>query len=215
MLPTLDQKVAEFQNSKSTSQKRYLIPKRKKFVVSRRTDQEIAGLLSKQRERGIFEGLLISVVSRVEAHLQECVRVAINRYPEKITILADDKFGIPLDMVLEADDKLMIMEEYVAAKCEGFLYLPPKKYIEKIEKILSISINKNVAADYLELKACRDLIIHNSGVINRAYKSKAGNKARGEIDARVEVDKEYFNHMIEVAKAFAGSIMDGVENKFG
>jgi hypothetical protein len=43
-----------------------------------------------------------------------------------------------------------------------------------------------------EKKAGRDLLIHNSGIVNRAYLDKAGPKARYAIGDRMVIDRRYF-----------------------
>jgi hypothetical protein len=83
MLPELQRKAEDYKRSKVTSERLYSVPKKGMRLGTHRTDQEISRLLQEQYERGVFESLLISVISRVEAHLQECVRIAHRRVSKK------------------------------------------------------------------------------------------------------------------------------------
>ena len=59
------------------------------------------------------------------------------------------------------------------------MFAKPKDYIDAFRKILSINLNDDLVSDYIEIKASRDIIVHNLGEINKLYIDKAGSKARG------------------------------------
>lgn len=42
-----------------------------------------------------------------------------------------------------------------------------------------------------EIKAARDILEHNAGVVNETYRKKAGKSARYEIGEHVEIDDAY------------------------
>lgn len=63
------------------------------------------------------------------------------------------------------------------------------------------------------MKASRDLIIHNGGRINQLYLDKAGRKARGGIDDKLDIDEDYFEEVIMNAKALSGAIQRETEKK--
>ena len=70
-------------------------------------------------------------------------------------------------------------------------------------------------SDYIEIKATRDLLVHNAGRINHIYISKAEDKARGDIGDKVVIDENYFNHCIAVMKRVSVVVQRDIESKFG
>ena len=59
-----------------------------------------------------------------------------------------------------------------------------------------------------EMKAARDLLIHNSGVVNKTYLEKAGPKARYAAGEKVVIDRQYFDDCWLLAKQLVDDIAD-------
>jgi hypothetical protein len=53
-------------------------------------------------------------------------------------------------------------------------YGSPERYFEYIENVLSIQIEKELKDTFAEIKASRDIIVHNSGIANEIYVGKRG-----------------------------------------
>jgi hypothetical protein len=45
-----------------------------------------------------------------------------------------------------------------------------------------------------EMTAARDLIIHNSGIVNKTYLDKAGTKARYAVGDQLVIERPYFDY---------------------
>jgi hypothetical protein len=69
--------------------------------------------------------------------------------------------------------------------------------------------------DYYEIAATRDLLVHNSCVVNDLYVEKAGAKVRGAVGERLIVDKTYFYGALGKMKRVSGAIKRDVERKYG
>jgi hypothetical protein len=214
MRPELKRRGEELRASKSKSKKRYPVPKRDRTVTSRRRDSDVGQIFIAQYERGIFETNIVSIVSRVEAFVQECMAVAVFNQPHKLTILGD-KSGIPLDLFLEHSERTVLLRSYIALRCQALMFGKPKEYLAAAAKVLSITIKDSIISDFVEVKASRDIIIHNLGVINRMYLDKAGPKARGQLGGELIVDADYFEQVVMTAKLLSGAIQKATEEKFG
>lgn len=59
---------------------------------------------------------------------------------------------------------------------------------------------------FAEMKAARDLLIHNSGIVNKTYLDKAGPKARYTAGDQVMIDRPYFNDCWALAKKLVDDI---------
>ncbi len=213
MRPELKSRAETLAASTSKAKRRYSVPKRGGIVQSRRRDSEIAQIYQAQFDRGMFETNIVAIVSRVEAFVQECLVIVISHHPGKLSIIAD-KEGIPIDLFLEHKSRDDLLERYVALRCEGLMFGKPAEYLDKAAKILSIEIDDDLIKDYIEIKASRDIIVHNLGEINRLYVDKAAEKARGAVGDELVVNRTYFKHVLVTAKTLSGAIQREVEKVY-
>ena len=211
--PELKKRADALRSSKSKAKKPYPVPKRKGMVTSKRRDEDIGLIFSAQHQRGIFETNIVSMVSRVEAFIQDCIAIVANAYPKKLSILAD-KNGIPLDLFLEHESRDDVIRRFVSLKCEGLMFSKPAEYLDKAAKVLSIELDEETVQNFLEIKTSRDIIIHNGGLINKIYVEKVGDKRRGEAGEELVIDDAYFKHVIVTLKALSGSIQAQTESRF-
>jgi hypothetical protein len=212
MRPELKRRADELRNSKSKLKRKYPVPKRDKSVTSMRRDSDVGQVFQAQYERGIFETHIISIVSRVEAFIQECLIIAIRDQPRKLGILGDK--GIPLELFLEHASHDDLLESFIALRCQDLMFGKPAEYLAKVLKVLSIEIGDDILQAYIEMKASRDVIIHNQGEINQLYVDKAGDKKRGAVGDELIVDADYFEDVIKNAKRLSGAIQRKTELKY-
>jgi hypothetical protein len=207
--PHLKLRAKELRASGFKGKKRYSVPKENRTIESRRTDADIGQLYQAQLERGIFETNIVNIVSRTEAFLLECLNIAIAEYPKKLTVLAD-RAGIPVDLFLEHEDREIVLERYIASRCEALMFSKPKDYLDIFQKVLAISLKDELLLEYIEIKASRDIIVHNVGEINKLYIDKAGKppsgKARGAEGDELVIDKAYFKRVVTTVKKLSGAI---------
>lgn len=72
-------------------------------------------------------------------------------------------------------------------------YKSPQEFSEALNSLLSINLLECPAFHkYMELKATRDIYIHNRGVANEIYLRKAGNHARVTAQQPLPVNIQYF-----------------------
>jgi hypothetical protein len=194
--------------------KRYEVPKGSATAVSLRRDDDVGLIFRAQYLRGLFETNIVNMVSRAEAFIQECAALAVCEFPEKIGILSE-KAGIPADLLLTYDTKEQILKRFVALRCEALMFGKPSEYMDKIQRVLSIELDADLCAQYIELKASRDIIVHGRGEINRLYVDKAGAQRRGDVGEELEIDLEYFKHVLVTLKDLSKSIQRETESRFG
>lgn len=208
--PELKKRAEKLRASTSKAKKPYVVPKRASSVLSKRRDEDIGNVFMAQHERGIFETHIVSMVSRTEAFLQDAVSIVACAYPKKLSILAD-KSGIPLDLFLESEERDDVIRRFVALRCEGLMFSKPADYLDKTAKVLAIELDDGIVSDFIEIKASRDIIIHNSGRINKHYVEKAAEQRRGETGDELEIDRDYFKHVLVTLKTLSGSIQSKTE----
>jgi hypothetical protein len=211
--PDLKKRADKLRSARSKVKRPYLVPKRTGSVFSRRRDEDIGLIFQAQCERGVFETNIVSLVSRTEAFIQDSLAIVASAYPQKLSILAD-KGGIPLDLFLEHEEREDVIWRFVAMKCEGLMFGKPSEYLEKAGKVLTIELDNNVVKEFIEIKASRDIIIHNRGRINKLYTEKAGDQRRGEDGDELVIDRTYFRHVIVTLKQLSDDIQSKTEEKY-
>jgi len=211
--PDLKKRAEALRATKSPVKRSYRVPKNDMTVLSKRRDADIGTIFLAQYERGVFETNIVSLVSRTEAFIQDCLAIVACSYPNKLSVLAD-KNGIPLDLFLEHSTREDVIRRFVTMKCEGLMFGKPSEYLDKAAKVLSIELDAELVKTFIEIKASRDIIIHNGGRINKLYLDKAGNQRRGQEGEELVVDRAYFKHVIVTLKSLSGQIQRKTEDKY-
>jgi hypothetical protein len=110
--------------------------------------------------------------------------------------------------------KTTLSEESRQEKVLKFTFLPPYKQFEYFEQyILSDTIEQILINQLIELKASRDLIVHNDGNINKKYMDKAGLLARGELGDAINITNEYFGNSLSTIKSIIGQITSQLQRQ--
>jgi len=145
--------------------------------------------LTKLPVDGIFQ-----LVTITETMLNDILRLIMIEYPKKIP----NKKKIDVGNILLCDSiekaKLNIVDDIL----NELTYKSPKDYAEEFNKYSGVNLFENpVFHNYIELKATRDVHIHNNGNANETYTSKAGVLARSKPDHFLPVTLQYFLQMYE------------------
>lgn len=209
----------ETELSASTRQgaRKYLVPGATGTQQVERKDKELASVFGSHADTRIYQSFLVTAVSDFEAFLSKVIEYVLREYPRKLTIAVQGVStgkDIPIGVVLDAETIAETIDWAIERALHSLFYASPVEYLAYLKKVVSINTSKPQYQDYFEIKATRDLIIHNSGVINATYLTKAGEKARGESGAAVEVDKEYFEHCLAVLKRLSWYIRSDAEKEF-
>jgi hypothetical protein len=215
--PLLAQTKSEFENSKSKSDRRYHVPSVGQRKVAKRTDQELEAIYIHFSSNGLYEAFFVTAVSQFESFLGDVLLTFLNFYPLRI---AEAVQGIPVCPNISphdlegAKDKDQLVQMVLSEHVGNVFRQRPCQYMAYVAKLLSVS-NDPSFADYYEVAATRDLVVHNNGLVNALYLDKAGKKAREAIGAKVPVDKQYYYGALAILKKVAGAIKRDIETKYG
>lgn len=129
------------------------------------------------------------LVTTTEALLGDVVRTVIVRHPQKLGA----KRSIQLQAILEAQSLEEVHLRATDALLNELSYKSPAEFSEALDNLLSINLLECPAFHkYVELKATRDIYVHNRGIVNETYLKKAGSHARARTGAVLPVDIPYF-----------------------
>lgn len=183
-----------------------------------RDANQLSDLLDLASAHGIYEQFLVSAVARTEDYLQEVLKIVLKWFPEKLALAIDGRQvekNIPLDVLLESSTVEEIMDKIIEKYLLSAFYGSPERYFDHAQSILSIKIEEELRESFAEIKAARDIIIHNSGIANEIYVSRAGTKARAHSAQRLEIDQKYFDGAIHIMKKLTHSVYSKTLERFG
>lgn len=138
---------------------------------------------------GIYQLVII-----IEATLGDLVRKVVARYPNKLST----KRQISTQKVLEANSIEELHVTAIDSLLNDLSYKSPREFASELESILSINVVECPAYHhYIEMKATRDILIHNQGIANETYVAKAGSHARVPAGGRLPTTQSYFLEVYE------------------
>lgn len=149
--------------------------------------------------------------------MSDVSRVMFLAYPKKLGIASKDIPPCPTvsaGEIAEAEDVGALLEQVIDAHLTGVFRQRPSLYVSYICKVVGID-HDPCFDDYYEILATRDLVVHNSSVVNKLYLDKAQMKARGEIGNVLKIDRLYFEHSLAQLKRVSGVVKRDVEKTFG
>lgn len=215
--PLLVEARARYEGSKSKSDRRYYVPSVDRQKFAKRTDKELKEIYDRFTSTGLFESFLVRSLSQFEFFLADLLVVFLDHYPQRITEVVQ---GIPAcpgvsaKDLMAAQNKDELVRRVVADHVSNVFRQRPNLYMAYVSKLLTVK-NDPSFADYYEVAATRDLVVHNSGIVNALYIEKAGGKARGALGEKIAVDESYFSSALAKLKKVSGAIKRDVEKKYG
>ncbi|HEY0056898.1 MAG TPA: hypothetical protein VGB63_16225 [Pedobacter sp.] len=132
---------------------------------------------------------IYQLVTTIEALLGDILRDTLIAFPNKIS----NKRKLDFELVLEANSLEEIKFALVNTIINELSYKSPKDFAEEFNKYIGVNLlEKPTFHRYIELKATRDIFIHNQGIANEIYLAKADTLARVESGVYLPVDIQYF-----------------------
>lgn len=132
---------------------------------------------------------IYQLVTLIEAMFGDILRAIIIKHPKKI----GSKKNIIAANVLNFNSIEEIKYFIADSILNELSYKSPKEFSYEFNKYTSINmIESPLYHQYIELKATRDIYIHNKGVANEIYLSKSGSHARVKLSELLPVDVQYF-----------------------
>ncbi len=94
--------------------------------------------------------------------------------------------------VLRAVSREEIVSGVILRQLDGLKYEHLREWFAAVNKAVQLDCPAEDEIDALaEIKAARDILEHNAGVVNEVYRRKAGKRARYGVGDRVELDDAY------------------------
>lgn len=132
---------------------------------------------------------IVQLVTITETMLGDIIRAVVARYPQKL----GGKRNISIQAVLESTTLEEVHLRATDTLLNELAYKSPAEFSEAMNQLLSVNLLECPAFHrYMEIKATRDIFIHNQGVANDVYIRKAGTHARARSGVSLPADIQYF-----------------------
>jgi hypothetical protein len=125
-------------------------------------------------------------VSVAETFLADLVRLWVTAYPFH--------FRTPVDVqtIITAPDKAAILEAMADVYVGSLAYKTPREWFKQLNAIVALGVPTDAQIDaFAELKATRDVFVHNRGMANETYVRKAGVLARASDGQPIDLPDPY------------------------
>lgn len=205
------------ENRPRQKDRRYYVPAVGREKFARRKDREVRAIFERFIDRGLYEAFIVNGVSQFETFLADVLTLVIRRYPQKLKTVFPGVAAckdVPIDIVLEASTPAHAIELATTRHLNALFYGKPRTYLDYAGKLVGFETADRAFDDYVEIKATRDLIIHNDATVNETYLEKSGKSARGKIGDVLPVDRKYFDHCIANLKRLSGIIRRDADKAF-
>lgn len=139
---------------------------------------------------------IYQLVTTIESMLGDVCRRVILAYPKKL----GSKKSVPFANVIEAQSLESLHLFAADSLLHELSYKSPKDFADAMKDITGVNLLEVPAFHrYIEVKATRDIHIHNQGVANDIYVAKADSHARVAVGTTLPVDVQYFLQAYEAA----------------
>jgi hypothetical protein len=216
-LPLLEQARGSYASSPHKKDRRYYVPSVARSKFARRKDRELREIYDRFTSTRLYEAFLITAIGEFEAFLGRVLKEILVEYPQKLSIAVPGippYRQLPLEVLIKASTRDEALAGAVSEQLRAVFFASPKAYLDYVSKVAGVQVGDVAFADYLELKATRDLLVHNARQVNEIYLEKAGAKARGQLGDAIPVDSAYFDAALATMKRLSGIVKRDVEKAF-
>lgn len=164
-------------------------------------------MLNNAKTTDIYYSVFVFIVAKVEDFFSDVTALILTMDSRRIKTNVSGidlvkKFDV--EEILNSVDKNEIISKIIRQNLISLFYAGPAKQKEYFERILGIKLEDELWNDWFEFKATRDIIVHNSGIINNLYVEKSGQRSRGNIGDKIVVDSQYFSDSLATMKRIIG-----------
>ena len=154
--------------------------------------------------RQLAEATFQQFVSIFENFYFDLLRLWLTAYPRSL-----GKKTVDFKTILELPDKDAITGFVVGKELNEVLYERPTEWFAYLEDKAKLGCPTMNEIDRIaEAKASRDVLVHNKGVANKTYESKAGILARFHEGERIDITEQYHRETWELIRKIVTDVSD-------
>jgi len=166
------------------------------------TQAELAIKARRYVAEQLAEATFQQFISIFECFFFDLLGLWLTAHPQSL-----GKKMVDFKTVLELPDKDAITQVIIRREVNEVLYDRPTEWFAYLEG--KVKLGRPTASEIerlAEAKASRDLLVHNNGVANKAYESKAGNLARFRDGEKINIPEHYHRQTWELIRKIVSDI---------
>jgi hypothetical protein len=186
---------------------RFTVPSRTTNKTISRDSEKVKEVINKAITQDLYFSVFVFLVAQVEAFLNDLISLTLkfdNRRLKTRIQGVDHTKKIDVDDVVDCDSKEELINSIIKKELMSLFYASPAQQFEYMRRVIGVELPDETKNSWIEFKATRDLIVHNSGIINDVYLNKCGSFARGRLGEQISIDKKYFERAIAMMKSLIG-----------
>lgn len=121
---------------------------------------------------------------------------------------------VEFESIIKARDREEIITGLILKQLNELKYEQLREWFVVLNKAVKLDCPSPEEVDTLaEVKAARDILEHNAGVVNDVYVRKAGKKARYTVGEQIEIDDAYYLSSWKAIKKVVKEVTDSAIRK--
>lgn len=166
--------------------------------------------------KDIFNSAFVLLVASVEDYFSKIIEWILKTDTKRIKCTINgvnmiDKVSV-VDLI--DNDKETLIENIIKQRLSGLFYASPQKQLEYLKSALDIEPDEDLWGKWMEIKARRDLIVHNNGIVNQIYLNKASSFSLCSLGDEALIDENYFKMVISSLKSLIGKLDVEIRTKY-
>jgi len=182
----------------------------KESVTNARTNTSASSKDLSRQLIGYLDGelplvCLYQIVAHFEAFFFDFLALLLLHNPHALSA----KRQVTVGEVLEAAQYETLLERLIQAELAGLRYSSPADWFAFLRRIVNLDAIKDTdIARLAELKATRDVCIHNRGIANEIYLGKSGAQARVRAGEQLPVARAHTYESADFLREFIRGLAD-------
>jgi len=172
-------------------------------------ETELAGLAQSYMTGYLASATFQHFVSSFERFVFDFLRLWLTEYPGSLA-----NHQLTFRTVLDARDKSTIVDSVVQKEVHTLAYQRLADWFEYLQKIANLGYPElNDIERLAEIKATRDVLVHNNGIANSIYVDKAMGQARCAEGAQLELPENYHRQSWQLIRRIVDELANAAVTK--
>jgi len=196
------------------TQKRVRVPSKIKNKEIERSADDLRKIAEKAVAQEIYFSVFVYAVAQVEAFIGDLLFELLRFDPRRIKTRVqgiDQTSKIDVTELIDCSSREEVIDTVIRRDLVSLFYAAPSLQMEYLQAVTGVKLDGDIVARWIEIKATRDTIVHNSGVSNAIYVRKAGALARAKDGDSLPMTDEYFGGALALMKSFVGKVTSAIQ----
>lgn len=168
---------------------------------SKLTEADLPSLVDASVRKHLPIATIQQFTSITEAFLADLVRLWVTAYPFHL------RGQLDVPSILKAPDKDAIVQLLVDRYLLDMTAKPPREWFRQLNEVVALGAPTVAEVDaFAEVKATRDVFVHNRGFVPEAYVRKAGPLARGAVGEPLDLPDPYLHDAWQSCEAIVAAV---------